>query len=470
MYKHKSGLMFRTKPWKHQIKALQYLYTRNCGALYTTMGTGKTKVMIDLINNRDFKCVLIICPLNVCGVWVNQFKIHSVNQNINVVNLSNYSSNEKVTLLTKTLANPAKNTVFIVNYDSVWREPFRAKVLKTPFDCIICDESHRIKTPSSKVSSFMALLGKRCPNRYLMTGTPIAQEPSDIYAQYKFLEPSIFGTNIDRFRERYENLDIWRTSEVGYRVLDEDNPYKNTEELHNKMFSIAVNVESDLVLPEYNDIFIDVKLNGEVNRIDQELRKTAVHSDAEWFLNVQNVLALQVRLQQLTSGFVQLEDFDKNKKLKKVDDSKQKALKELLTDMSPTEPVVIFARFRADIDNIKEVLNKLNRSYSEVSGETRELEEWVGGTTTDLIVQIQSGAEGIDLTRARYAVYYSQTRALSQYLQSRKRLHRPGQVRPVTYYHLVGKLNRGHSIDERIYMAHEANESVIKAIMRDGLI
>lgn len=80
-----------------------------------------------------------------------------------------------------------------------------------------------------------------------------------------------------------------------------------------------------------------------------------------------------------------------------------------------------------------------------------------------LAVQIASGAEGIDLTRARYAVYLSTGFNLGSYLQSEKRVHRPGQTRPVTYYHLVAK----DTIDEKVYHALRERRNAVDAILAD---
>lgn len=467
MIRHKSsGLVFKTKPWNHQLKALQFLMATNRGALYTDMGTGKTKVLIDLINNKKFNTCLIVCPINVCSVWVKEFAKHSVGE-YKLIDLSKYSSVEKVSVMKEVQSSRLKNVVFICNYDSVWREPFKKLVLKSKFDAVICDESHRIKTPSAKVSRFLALLTSRCENRYLLTGTPLAQAPPDIYSQYKFLDPSIFGTNLRTFKDRYENLDIFKTSKVGYRVLDKNNPYKNLDELQRKMFSVAINVESDVVLPETQDIFIEFDIPSKVNKILNDLRKESVYllENTEFHLEVKNVLALAVREQQLMSGFLQLQDLDGNKKLEKIDNSRETALKELLYDMNPSEPLVIFSKYVADMDVIKSVLTSVGRSYSEISGSKRELQDWVEAKTNTLIVQIQSGSEGIDLTHSRYVIYYTQTWSLAQYKQSRKRVHRPGQNKSVTYYHLVAKLPKGRSIDQKIYFALETNSSIIDLIM-----
>lgn len=189
----KPKYIFKTTPWEHQIKALNYLYQRDVAALYTDMGTGKTKVMIDLIINRRFRRVLITCTSKGCDVWEREFKKHSDLQPEIVLNLSGVPTPKKVSTLKspfyKQILNNKMNTLIIIcNYESVWREPFASLLLtkRLGIDCVICDESHRIKSPGSKCSKFLTKIGKRVPYRYLVTGTPLAENPIDIYAQYRF--------------------------------------------------------------------------------------------------------------------------------------------------------------------------------------------------------------------------------------------------------------------------------------------
>jgi SNF2 family DNA or RNA helicase len=139
----------------------------------------------------------------------------------------------------------------------------------------------------------------------------------------------------------------------------------------------------------------------------------------------------------------------------------------LLTDLPPEEPVVVFAKFKQDIKSIHKVCKSLGRTCSEISGRADEYDEWDAGKTSVLIVQIESGAEGLDFTRARYAVYYSLTHKLWLYTQSRKRVHRPGQKHEVTYYILQAKRSKGRSVDEGMLNSLNNNEDYIQRVMRD---
>lgn len=474
MYKTKDGLIFRTKPWKHQLAALRYLMNEehSSAALLLKMGAGKTKIWIDLINNKGWDTTLIVCPKRAAKVWVKQFPIHSVNHQIFVVDLTKISGRSKVDLVKKITRERkfGQKVVYIVNYDSIWLEPFRTYIKdKMRFDGIICDESHRLKSPSSKVSRFMQVLGRRCDHRYIATGTLLAQHPLDAYAQYRFLNPQVFGTNFDKYKSRYTKLNVRLSMKLGREVLDEREPYVNLDELNEKIMSCAFSVDAELDLPPTRDIVVEFDIPPEIEELYQEIDEEGALELPEGILEVSNIMSKVLRLQQLTSGFVRLEDEYGQKHTKVVDNSRCKALEDLLLDFPEDEPVVIFAKFKQDIKNIRKVCKQLNLKYSELSGRCDESEDWDEGKTSVLIVQIESGAEGLDFTRAKYAIYYSLTHKLWIYTQSRKRLHRPGQERSVTYYFLQGKLRKGKSVDEGMLESLNKNEDFIQKVMKSGI-
>lgn len=466
MFIHKpTGLKFKTKPWKHQLEALKFLMNQGFGALYTDMGSGKTKVMVDLINNAGYKKTLIVAPKKVCRVWPKEFLIHSLDPNICVLNVSNFSGERKCIEVNKR-ANLDEKIVIVVNYDSVWREPFRSLVLKTKWDACICDESHRIKTPSAKCSRMLALMTTRVPHRYMMTGTPLAQNPTDTYAQYKYLEPSIFGTRYDKFCDRYENVDLYRTARAGYTVLDEKQPYKNLDELREKMFSVAFNCQVELDLPEQHHITVEYDVPSKIQNYYKHIKKHGVLSLEQGTLTVENILSLTLRFQQLLDGYIPVLDDDMNETMVKVDDERVRVLQELIEGLGD-EPVVVFARFRKDFSDIREMLDSVHITHSEVSGAADTYEEWREGKTQVLLVQPQSGSEGLDMTRSRYAIYYSKHPSLALYKQSLKRIHRPGQNRPCTYFHIIGKMSTGNSVDETIMKAHQLNMEIVDYVMNN---
>ncbi len=466
-----NGFTMKTKPWAHQLKALEYLFERDCGALYTVPGSGKTKVAIDLIVNRGFKRVLIVAPKVPCeDVWVNEIQLHSDIPVQNIVLLTKLSAEKKAALL-KTYKKPIPQefpTVFICNYESVWREPVRKVWFhkRLGIDCVICDESHKIKSPGSKCSAFLSQLGKRVAHRYALTGTPLAENPLDVYAQYRFIDRSIFGTNYEAFCAEYTNVDLRASAKVGRTMLDRDSPYKNLDMLREKMFSCAFSIPPTIKLPDVTYRTIEIPMDRALNSIYTEIVEDGATEYGEGFLTVDNVLASITRRQQLTSGYLALEYDDGSKTLERVSTYRRTALLKLLGSIPESEPVVVFAKFKKDLYSIRKVAERLGQGYSEVSGSENTLKQWKAGDTRILGVQYGSGAEGINLTRSHICVFYSLDHSLAKYEQALKRIHRPGQTRPCLYYHLVATRSNGGTIDQDILQALENKKDYVRLVMK----
>jgi SNF2 family DNA or RNA helicase len=124
--------------------------------------------------------------------------------------------------------------------------------------------------------------------------------------------------------------------------------------------------------------------------------------------------------------------------------------------------VVVFCRFRSDLEDVAAVARELGREYAEVSGERKDLERWQRGDAVILGVQMQSGGVGIDCSRAAYAFYYSLGFSLGDYEQSLARLRRPGQTRCVRYYHLVCE----GTVDAQVYAALRERRHVVEAVLQ----
>jgi len=465
-----NGFQMKTKPWAHQLKALEYLYERDCGAIYTVPGSGKTKVIIDLIVNRGFKRVLVLAPKVPCkDVWVDEIQLHSCIPKKSIVLLSEMNGEDKAALL-KTFQKPTEDegvTVFICNYESVWREPVRRVWFykKLAIDCVVCDESHKIKSPGGKCSAFLAQLAKKVPHRYAMTGTPLAESPEDVYAQYRFIDRTIFGTNFQEFCNRYVNYDLAASASKGYQVKDKKNPYKNLDELHDKMFSCAFSMPPTVKLPKTTRMTLKTPMDERTEAMYNELVEEGAIELGDGYMTTENILTAIVRRQQVSSGYLALEDDEGDQWLERISTYRRTALLKFLRELPDSEPVVVFAKFRKDLYSIRKVAERLGSGYSEVSGRENTLGDWKKGKTRILGVQYGSGAEGINLTRAHICVFYSLDHSLAKYEQALKRIHRPGQKQPCTYYHIVATKSEGRTVDQDILQSLKLKKDYVNLVM-----
>lgn len=452
----------KMNPWMHQLRTFWFSQGLSGAGLLFDMGAGKTKTAIDLIINSDDKKILILCPNNVVRVWPKEFKKHSDDDF--VVIPCEKSSVEKKTILAEEAYEKHDKVAIVVNYESAWRNSMGEFIKSVHWDRIILDESHRAKQYDGKLGKFTGEL--KATRKNILTGTPMPHSPMDIFAQYRFLDPGIFGLNFYKFRNRYAIMGGYMNKQiVGYQNLDE---------LHEKIYSIAFRVTKDVLdLPGEQHIIRDFDMNDEAWKYYRQADSELGIMIGEDKVRTDIVVTQLLRMQQITSGYLPImrEYYDDNDKLhreldrvERIDSGKASLLEEILEDIDEHEPVVVFTRFKHDLDEIKAAAERLGRTYGELSGRNKDAlndkAELADGIQI-AGVQIQAGGVGIDLTKARYGIYYSVGHSLGDYEQSLARIHRPGQTKPVIYYHLVA----ANTYDETIYASLAAKKDVVESIL-----
>ena len=305
-----------------------------------------------------------------------------------------------------------------------------------------------------------------CPARRLRGEVIRRAEPDEpLYLVGPRMEPIYAGLSGDSAEEFYDKVaSLWhrvRSDEV--LDLPDATDVHRTCQLSSKARAVYKALERDLI----------AQLNtGDASTFDRDVlamsRKygvegvqvgsTTYSTGRGITLTAANAMVLVTRLAQVTSGFGK--DAETGETIQ-IDDPPAKAslLADVLEDLDRREPVVVFCRFHHDLDQVRRVAENGGRRYAEVSGRQRDALDGprMRGDVDVAGVQIQAGGVGIDLTRARHAIYYSVDFALGDYLQSRKRLHRQGQHRNVLYTHLLAD----DSIDRAIYGALQKREQVI---------
>lgn len=439
----------KTQPWAHQARAWQLAQNLEGCGLFLDMGTGKSKVVVDTVCNGPHNRVLIICPLTVVSVWPRQFATHG-GEPVECIPLTGSVAKKQKTA-EAAMRLPGK-VALVINYESAWREPFASWALKRRWDLVVLDESHKIKAVSGKASVYCGKLGKVAAKRMCLTGTPMPHSPLDVWAQYRFMAPDVFGGSFVRFRNEYAVMGGYG----GYQVTG----WRDLDKLTDRVYSVAYRVTKDEVLdlPEAVHTERRFELGQEASHFYAEMEKYLATAVASGEVTAKNGLVKLLRLQQITSGYLVTDDGNEAH----VSTEKQEALAEVLDDLPATEPVVVFARFVHDLDAVQAEAEKAGRRYLEISGRRKDYETWLASTGADVVgVQIQAGGVGIDLTRARYCVYYSVGYSLGDYDQSLARVHRPGQTRPVTYVHLLAD----GTIDDTIMSALADRRDLVESVL-----
>lgn len=436
--------------WYHQRRAFWFAYHLEAAMLAVTMGGGKTKIAIDLMQNWNARDVLIISPLAACtDAWIRQLEGYVVPDRDYEIALSYEGTQQRrVEAAEHVLAGSTDFRIVLINHESFWREPMRSFLSSREWDLIIADEIHREKSAGSKQSKFLFELSTHARRRLGLTGTPMSHSPLDVYGQFRFLDRGIYGTNVAAFQQEYAVFGGYQFKEViGYR---------NLAKLEEKFKSIGIVVsDSEQGLPETVDITHSVKLEPATRRAYAEMEKYFITEVKEGAATAKNAGVKLLRLHQIASGILTTGEGKKTEP-HRIGSEKIEAVCEVMEDLQKGEPVVIFTRFNPDTQDLTRKLG----AY-QLSGHKNELAEWKkkGGV---LVAQIQAAKEGIDLTKAAVAIFYSTGISLGDYEQCRKRLHRPPQKRMVRFIHIVASGTR----DVTTLRALRARQDVIAEVLR----
>lgn len=461
--------------YKHQIRGAN-MALRAFGALDAKtpgggfgelfeMGCGKTLTTIAvagaLYNLGKIDRVLVVAPTSVCSVWphdLNQFAAFPWEARVLLGD-----KKKRLKALNELENWPFKALrIAVINYESTHRDGiFEALAAYKP-DLIVCDESQRIKNPSAAQSKALHKLGDAAPFRMILSGTPVQNNAVDLYSQYRFLDPAVYGANFYAFKNRYCIMGGYGQHQiVGYRNMDE---------LVEKEHSVAYRVtkEECLDLPQQTFINRYVQFTDAEQAIYEQLRKSSfLELETGENVTATTILTMYLRLMQLTGGFLTA---DESTRPKQVNTAKLEALADIVDDyvVDAGKKLVIFARFRAEIAAIENLLRLRKIQYGSIYGDVpmeergKIVEDFQTNSDTKVFVaQIQTAGLGITLHAASTAVFYSYDYNYANYAQALARIHRIGQRFPVTYIHLVVD----GSIDEKILAALENKEDMAKTVV-----
>jgi len=455
-----------SKLWEHQKVGVSMIERQEATLLADDMGAGKSRNIVEYVRRHRPTQTLILCPKSVVTVWPRQFETHAPGEKVHVVPLLKRRSSDTIAHRVEYARQAFRAArqagwplVLVVNLEAACLGAFREAFLKVEWDLVVIDEIHRIKAAGGQQSKWAARLGLKAKKRVGLTGTPMPHSPLDVYGQFRFLDPSIYGVSYVRFRNRYAVMGGYSHNGRPMEVV----AFKNLDELHDKFYSISRRVmkEDVMDMPDQIHEEIEVEMGPEAQRVYRELEKEFVAQIKAGTITIANALAKVVRLQQVAAGFTKLDGGGEVG----IDKAKQDRFVGLVEDMNPKEPVAVFAFFKHNLKQIHEAAERLGRPCRELSGSINEIGSlWKPQPGEIAAIQMQSGGLGIDLTAGRYAAYFDQTYSLGDYEQTLDRLHRPGQRNNVTYFHLLSRDTIDFKIRKALVNRQRVIESVIKGL------
>jgi SNF2 family DNA or RNA helicase len=469
---------FKTKPYEHQLIALEKSWDKEEYAYFMEMGTGKSKVLIDniaiLYDKGKINGVLIVAPKGVYKNWYSSeipthLASHVQYKSVLWTASISKTKQEELNSLFKSDFNLHVLVMNVEAFSTKKGLQFALKFLNSHKTLMAVDESTTIKTPSAKRTKSILALSKSAVYRRILTGSPITKSPLDLYTQCGFLNDELLGfSSYYAFRSRYAHM-IERN--FGGRRVQIVKNYQRLDELSKLIepFSYRVLKEDCLDLPDKIYIRREIELTDEQLKLYTTMKQMALATLNGKLLTAPNVLTQLMRLHQITCGHFKSDDG-------KIQELKNNRLEELMSILEETEgKAIIWANYIYDIERISAAIKKeygddsVVEYYGAIHTDERQknIERFQDPLSTFrfFIGNPQTGGYGITLTAANTVIYYSNGYDLEKRLQSEDRAHRIGQKKSVTYIDLIAE----KTIDEKIVKALRKKIDIASQIMGEEL-
>jgi len=468
---------FKTKPYAHQMTALEKSWNRETYAYFMEMGTGKTKVLIDnlamLYDKGKVNGALIIAPKGVVGTWYdNELPTHLPDhiENVTVLWQANITKKQQESL-DSLFAEGEGLHIIIMNVEAFSTDKgkaFAAKFMSCHNTLMAIDESTTIKTPTAQRTKNILNLSKDAKYRRIMTGSPVTKNPLDLYTQCDFLSPWLLDfQSYYSFRNRYAQM---KTLHMHGRQIQIVNGFKNLGELSEKLknFSYRVLKEDCLDLPDKIFIKRQIQLTPDQRRLYDQMKKEAIAILNGKQTTTVNTLTQLMRLHQITCGHFTADDGS-------LQTIKNNRVTELMNILEETEgKAIIWAHYQHDIKNIIKEVEKVYGPgsivdyYGLTPKEHRQdnIKKFQDDPKCRFFVGTPAtGGYGITLTAANTVIYYSNGYDLEKRLQSEDRAHRIGQKKSVTYVDLMAD----DTVDEKIVKALRRKINIASEVLGEEL-
>jgi Mesyanzhinovviridae DNA helicase len=445
----------KTRPFPHQSKATLRAVREGNLAFFMEPRTGKTKAVLDAIAIQHLKGrvdrVMVVCPLSAIDVWVDEIREH-------------YPLPYRISTPDGTIHKTAVNVrsrgrvhFFLLNYDKArqrskegkrWVYEWAKGIEDWAPDLVCLDESHRAKRAGAVTAQLLWRSVARMrkarrdgrPFVYLMTGTPNPKGYLDIFAQYRIMDPEIFGTNVGDFKDNHCEYGHGYNK---YRVVRYRNKSTLLRKIRDHSFIISRAEAFPDGEPELPPVNIKIHLPPKVRRKYNELVEEGLLFLEQTPKGTAEVIegltpaVLRMRCQQVTGGFTTSGRL--------IHSTKLKMARDILSDLYELEePVVVYCRFLPEVHAVRKTAAALGYRAFEVYGKTKTAERTKARKAlsrtdkpTCVVFQVATGSLAIDLSAAHEALFYSLPDSFIDYYQAVSRFAGPKQKQAVRVRHLV---------------------------------
>ena len=444
------GFEFKTTPFAHQVDGFNYGLNNDRWLLGDEQGLGKTKQVIDIAIakklQKGYKHCLIICGVN--GLkwnWVNEVHTHS-NEEAHI--LGQQLKGGKVVIGSnadkyKDLLNLdlISSYFLITNIESIREKEIQERIAELceskEIGIVAIDEIHKCKNPQSQQGKGILKIQPEC--RIAMSGTPLMNNPLDLYIILKWLGYE------KHTAYAYKNHYCEMGGYGGYEVVG----YKNLDELQERLDEVMLRrLKKDVLdLPEKTYIEEYVEMSPKQAKVYNEVTMD-IKANIDQIKMASNPLAELIRMRQAT-GYTGIlsSKIQESAKLDRMQELVEEAIEN-------GKKVVIFSNWTQMTDVIQERIRDMGWAPLVITGQTKDEERqlYVDMFQTRennpvIIGTIGAMGTGITLTAGTVEIFMDEPWNRANKEQAEDRCHRVGTTENITIYTLLCK----DTIDERIH-------------------
>lgn len=341
-----------------------------------------------------------------------------------------------------------KNTV-MMSFNSAIQDKTKAQLLQIKWDVIVIDESHKIKSNSTKTSKLVFSLSKHCEYVFGLSGTPRGNSDIDIFCQFRNMHISEWGDiTYTYFIDNCCILDqkFFRGNCIKVPVGIKDQ-FKAGWERNIAMYTQRVDYDESDNMPNLNVKLVEIPYTPTKEYLQAEQGVIEVQD----YETTMTKLAATQKLQQAVNGFLYLtDDIEDKRQVWHIERNKKLDwLNENLTD----EPTVIVYRFAEDLANLKKEFDL--RKWTEV------VDDFKKGKSNLLFLQC-SRCESFNLQMCNRIIFYTMDYSYIKYNQMLHRVYRMGQTKPVQIDILTFK----DTVETKIWQSVQNKEKFADLFMR----
>ena len=407
------------------------------------MGLGKTFQVLSFIQaiSEQKQNILIVAPASLIQNWENEYYRFFKEKRYEL-----YNTSENKTVITKLLKDQIEereqnsSSIFITSYENLRSYE---NYIKIQWDIVILDEAQRIKNPQTLTNKTARAL--KAGFRIAVTGTPVENTFSDIWAITDFVSPGLLGTHKE-FKQHFS----WTDDESDESLI------KKGKIIREKLGELFLRRKKEDNLPELPEkMFIK---QSEFMPTLQACVYTQILGLAAETTTLDGKIRVLQKMRQVSDHYSFVPKYYTDN-YDYTDTAKTLLLERILKEIQQKqEKVIIFAEFIHTQEILAKIIEKSFAIRPQIFNGSVKLfarENMLNrfkhseGFNVLIMSPIAAGV-GLTITEANHVIHFSRHWNPAKEDQATDRAYRIGQKKTVYVYLLIGKINGLNSFDEKL--------------------